>query len=147
MSGEIDWLGGGGEVATVATVPALVAAPPPPTRRRAAPKGAIPFPDAWLLFRVADDGRAEDVRAVAGSHLNRLQAGEARDWSHDIHLAAFGPEDQPVRDMEARDAWQGFLRAWPVDPQHLAEAMRQVSQVEGLEWLHGMAAIYEDARK
>lgn len=139
MSGEVDWLGGG---AATATVPPTTTKP---TRQQH--KASIPFADAWLVFRANDDGRVEALRAVAGSHLNRLKPGEPRDWSHDIHLAAFAPEGQPVADIAARDAWQGFLKAWPIDRQHLAEAMRQAAQVVGLEYLAWTADRYEEAIK
>jgi hypothetical protein len=131
-------------------VPATATPSPaaPPQRRRQA-KATIPFPDAWLVFRAADDGSAEDVRAVAGSHLNRLRAAKwiSRDWSHDIHLAAFAPGDQPIQDIAARDAWMGFLKLWRVPPEHLPEAMRQAAQIEGLEYLSGLADIYAEATK
>lgn len=129
--------------------PEPAATPSPPARRTATREprdlGSIPLADAWLIFRAADDGRADDVRVARGSHLNRLRPDEPRDWTHDVQLVAFAPADQPVAEIKARDAWQGFLRAWPIDPAHLAAAMREAARVEGLEWLHGMAAIYQEA--
>ena len=128
--------------------PAAVATTPAPRPRQArAPStlGKIPLADAWVIFRASDDGMADDVRVVAGSHLNRLRPGEPRDWSHDIHLAAFAPTGPAIPEILARDAWQGFLQAWPIDKAHIAEAMRQAAQVEGLEWLHAAATRVEEA--
>lgn len=50
-------------------------------------------------------------------------------------------------DGAAGAAWMGFLQLWKVEPQHLAEAMRQAAQIEGLEHLAWTADRYEEAVK
>lgn len=122
-----------------------LATPEPVTRATAKPLRVpkpkpIPFQDAWLIFRVNDDGEVEDLRVAEGSHLNRWRAGEPRDWSHDLRLAEFGATPQA--------AWQEFCLRWRhwLPPQ-LADAMRAASRIEGLEWLAGQAEIYEEATR
>lgn len=130
-----------------------VATPEPPKPRRQtrgagwpADLGTIPLADAWLLFRVGDDGLAEDVRVARGSHLNRLRNGEARDWDRDIALHAFTPDDV-VPALRADMTWRAFLSAWQIAPEALAAAMREAARIEGLEWLYGQAERYEEATR
>lgn len=113
-------------------------APKPPRQTRAgARQPAVPFADAWLVFRLGDDGGVEDLRVATGSHLNRLPKGEPRDWTNDIQLAAFGPTP--------KDAWREFCAVWAIEPQHRPAALREVARVEGLDWLALAAERYAAA--
>lgn len=116
--------------------PAQATATPEPAPRRARtakppPAELIPFADCWLLLRVNDDGEAEDVRPVRGSHFGRLK-GEAKDWDRDLHIRAFGDDPQT--------AWREFVLRWPIVKEQRGDAMRAMAaQVEGFAWLEGQA--------
>lgn len=122
------------EMATPAEAPPK---PPRQTRAGGARQPAVAFQDAWLVFRVGDDGGVEDLRVATGSHLNRLPKGEPRDWTNDIQLAAFGPTP--------KDAWREFCLTWGIEPKHRPAAMREAARIEGLDWLALAADRYAEA--
>jgi hypothetical protein len=123
MSSDIDWLGAPAD-------PAPAASQPIP-RPRAPKAKQIPFADAWLLFAVGEDGAVEGLQVTRGSHLNRLKPDAPRDWTFDIHFAAFGPDPQT--------AWREFCLRWHINNDQRGDAMRAVAAVEGCEWLAGQA--------
>lgn len=121
--------------------------PPPataqPTRRRAPAKpraATIPFADAWILFRLTDDGEATDLRVTRGSLLNRLPPGQPRDWTHEIGLAAYAPGDPAA-------AWREWCRLWRMSATERGGLMDDLAAVEGLEWLASQAAYWRMAHE
>ena len=143
-----------GETVRAKPEPKPVAPPKPDKQAKKLGLGVLPATDAWLIFRTVEgtDGLlVENVRIARGLDLNKQDAtrakavrngleGEPRDWDYDIPLLDPGnPQETP------QQAWMRFLLGWQFRPQELVDAMRAAATIEGLEYLHMQANLYEDA--
>jgi hypothetical protein len=144
-----------GETVRAKPEPKPVAPPKPDKQAKKLGLGVLPATDAWLIFRTVEgnDGRmlVENVRIARGLDLNKQDAtrakaarngleGEPRDWDYDIPLLDPGnPQETP------QQAWMRFLLGWQFRPQELVDAMRAAATIEGLDYLHMQANLYEES--